>query len=266
VVFLTPWIISTFQPSPLLLRLYFDLTGALTILCAAWIMARFADKRASATLGFAPYHLMRDILLGICIGLAWLAASLSVLWFFGWISLQPLGALNASTLIIAGVGLIFNTLIQEVLARSYVFQTIRSQINGMWAIFITSLLFMLYHAAGLRGAWLPAFNVFSAGVLFGIAYYLTGNLWLPIAIHVTWNFLLGPVSGLAVSGQDLASQSHVFTLQGPAFFTGGEFGIEGSLIVTMTTLIGIALLLAWYPRRVSRASPDSSLIHERNTS
>ena len=205
VVLLAPRIENITLSSPLLLLLYFDSTGAITILIAAWIMARFIERRSFSTLGFAPDHLAGDILLGVWIGFLWLASSLSVLWFFGWATPQVSGTLDGSTLAVAGVALILNTVIQEVLARSYTFQTIQSQTNPTWAILITALSFMLYHAAGIRGAWLPRINVFLAGILFGVAYYLTGNLWLPIAMHFVWNFLLGPVLGLAVSGQDLAN-------------------------------------------------------------
>jgi membrane protease YdiL (CAAX protease family) len=257
VVLLAPRVENMSRSSPLLFRLYIDSTGALTILIAAWIMARVVDRRSFSTLGFAPGHLARDILLGACIGFLWLASSLAVLWLFGWVTLQPTGALDSSALTVAIVAMILNTVIQEVLARSYILQTIQSQTNTTWAILISSLIFMLYHVAGFRGEWLPAVNVFLAGILFGVAYYLTGNLWLPIAIHFVWNFLLGPVLGLSVSGQDLANSWHIFSVQGPALFTGGAFGVEGGLVVTLTTILGIMLLFRWYPRQANPPPPES---------
>jgi len=163
------------------------------------------------------------------------------------------GQLDTSTIAIAALAMILNTVIQELLARGYIFQTIQSQANATWAVIITAIIFVLYHAAGLQGNWLPALNVFCAGVLFGVAYYRTNNLWLPIAIHFAWNFLLGPVSGLAASGQELANNWRLFTLQGPVLFTGGTFGVEGSLIVTIITILGIATLLRWYPIPFRRA-------------
>jgi hypothetical protein len=88
------------------------------------------------------------------------------------------------------------------------------------------------------GALLPAVNVFVAGILFAMAYYITGNLWLPIAIHFTWNLLLGPVLGLTVSGQNqLNSGWQILSIHGPNLWTGGTFGIEGGLMVTIITVI-----------------------------
>jgi len=154
-----------------------------------------------------------------------------------------------SALIIAAAAMILNTVTQEVLERGYVFQTIQAQSNGTWAVSVTAIIFVLYHAAGFQESWLPALNVFLAGILFGIAYYLSGTLWLPIAMHFAWNFLLGPVLGLSVSGQDLANSWHIFTLQRPTLFVGGEFGVEGSLVVTLITIFGIGVLLRWHPRQ-----------------
>jgi membrane protease YdiL (CAAX protease family) len=211
-------------------------------------MARFVDRRSFSTLGFSPAQLGRDLLMGILIGSLWLGLSLGVLWLFGWAIPESSGVLDGPVLAVAGLALVLNTVIQEVLARSYTFQTIRSQTSPAWAILLSAVIFMLYHAAGFRGAWLPAVNVFLAGVLFGVAVYRTGNLWLPISIHFAWNFLLGPVLGLAVSGQDIANHWQLFSLQGPVLFSGGAFGIEGGLIVTLITLLGTAALWLWYPR------------------
>ncbi len=242
------WLAPKVDSSPLNSRLYFDATGALTILIAAWIMVRFVDRRSFLTLGFAPHQFIRDSALGIFIGLLWLGLSLVILWLFGLVIPQTTGQMNLSILVIAAIAMFLNTVTQEVLARGYVFQTIQSQSNATLAVIVTSIIFVLYHAAGLQGSWLPALNVFCAGVLFGATYYLTGNMWLPIAIHFAWNFLLGPILGLSVSGQDLANNWHVFTLQGPALFTGGDFGVEGGLVVTLITLLGIFALLRWYPK------------------
>lgn len=229
---------------PLQMRLLFDLASAFSILAAAWIMTRFVDRRSFLSLGFAPRQMIRDLPLGLGLGAAWLMLSVTVCWLASWILPKPPSAFSGSVLVWAGVALFFNTLAQEVLTRSYIFQTIQSQTNATAAIIVSAVMFMAYHAGAYQGSWLPAFNVFAAGILFGVAYHLTGNLWLPIGIHFVWNFLLGPVLGLAVSGQNLLSSGReMFTVQGPALFTGGSFGLEGGLVVTFTTVIGIVVLL-----------------------
>src|SRR5580658_8123450 len=199
------------------IRLYFEATGVLTVLAAAWIMVRFIDRRPFRTLGFAPGHLAQDFLIGVGIGTVWLGLSLLALWIIGCVSLRSSFSSFAPSLVWAAASLLLNTVTQEVLMRSYIYQTIESHSNFIWAIVGSSILFMLLHAGALAGAWLPALNLFLAGVLFGAAYNRTGNLWLPIAIHFTWNFLLGPVFGLTVSGQNELNMGwQVLDVRGPA--------------------------------------------------
>jgi membrane protease YdiL (CAAX protease family) len=241
---------------PLRARLYFDVLSSLTALCAAGVMARLADRRGLLTVGLAPRHLARDLLLGAGGGSAWLAATLAILWAGGWLS--PMRHDAAPWVAVAGAGsaMAFNTLAQEAVSRGYLFQTIQSQAGPVWAIVLTSLLFSAAHAGAFGGSLLPALNVFCAGALFGVAFWMTGTLWLPIGIHFAWNFLLGPVLGLTVSGQSgLALGESAFAVRGPDPITGGRFGVEGSVITTATTAAGITALLLLHRRR--RATPGA---------
>jgi hypothetical protein len=238
------------------IRLYFEATGVLALLAAAWVMVRFIDRRPFRSLGFAPGHLVRDFLIGMGIGTVWLGLSVVALWITGCISVRSSVTVFAPSLVWAAVTLLLNTVTQEVLVRSYIYQTIQSQTNFIWAIVGSSILFMLLHAGALAGAWLPGLNLVLAGVFFGVAYHLTGNLWLPIAIHFTWNFLLGPVLGLTVSGNnELNSGWQVLNMHGSALLTGGSFGMEGGLIVTLTTAIGAAAMCRFIREGRLEATP-----------
>jgi membrane protease YdiL (CAAX protease family) len=231
---------NSFSPQT---RLYFEATGVLAVLAAAGIMVRFIDRRPFRTLGFARGHVVHDFLIGVGIGTAWLGLSLLALWIMGCVSMRSSFTVFGPSLVWAAAALLLNTVTQEVLVRSYIYQTIESQTNFIWAIVGSSVLFMLLHAGALAGAWLPELNLVLAGVFFGVAYHQTGNLWLPIAIHFTWNFLMGPVLGLTVSGNhEMNSGWQMLSMQGPALLTGGSFGMEGGLIVTLTTAIGAAVI------------------------
>jgi uncharacterized protein len=248
------------QTSPLQLQLVADVCTALTLLASAWILAHFIDRRSFVSLGFSPDHWIRDLLQGLGLGTVWLALSVAVLWLAGSAEARPAGVMSMSVLAWTGAALIFNTVAQEVLARSYIFQTIRSQTNATVAVIVTAILFMAYHAGAYHGSWLPACNVFAAGILFGMAYQLTGNLWLPMGIHFIWNFLVGPVLGLSVSGNtQLRGGWQLLTLQGPDWLTGGAFGLEGGLAVTLTTILGIVVFFVLTRGRRLRTSGLASI-------
>jgi membrane protease YdiL (CAAX protease family) len=186
----------------------------------------------------------------LSLGAAWAAISVAILWLANCTQVQADVVMSGSFLAWTGAALCFNTVTQEVLARSYIFQTIRSQTNDTISVIATAVLFMAYHVGAYDGSWLPPFNVFLAGILFGMAYLLTGNLWLPIGIHFIWNYLIGPVLGLNISGDSLAySRWRLLTVHGPSTLTGGAFGLEGGLVVTLTTLLSIVVLFIFFRGR-----------------
>jgi membrane protease YdiL (CAAX protease family) len=173
--------------------------------------------------------------------MAWIGISLGAAWLGGWLAYRPGQVVSWAALLGAGVALVLNVLTQQLILCGYVLQTIRARAGAPLAMMLASAMFVGLHAGAFKGAWLPAVNVFLAGFLFCTAYQLTGQLWFPIGMHAVWNYTLGPVLGLTVSGsQHLGSGWRAFGLAGPARLTGGEFGLEGGLIVTATTCVMLA--------------------------
>lgn len=236
---------------PLRAQLVGDVGIALALLTATWAMTRFVDRRPFRTIGFASGHVLRDVCAGLALGAVWLAASVGAAWALGWARPQALEGFSPALVPLAAASALFNVLAQQLLLCGYILQTIRSAAGFPAAVVVSSALFSLYHAGAFQGAWLPALNVFAAGVLFCLAYRITGNLWLPWAMHFAWNLLLGPVLGLTVSGTgELGLGWSLFTFDGPALFTGGGFGLEGGLVVTATTAILVVVLA-----RLKRGAP-----------
>ena len=248
------------QVHPLRVRLYADLAGALTILAATWLATHFLDHRPFVTIGLAPRRLARHLSLGVAAGTCWVGVSLGVAWLGGWLAYRPGQVFSWPALLGAGVALVLNVLTQQLLLCGYVLQTIRSRAGVPVAIVLAAALFMGLHAGAYRGAWLPAMNVLLAGLLFCTAYQLTAQLWLAIGMHVVWNYTLGPLLGLTVSGtQRLDSGWRVFELAGPSWLTGGAFGLEGGLIATITTGLTLAVVTVALRRRSGAAMATRSV-------
>jgi len=241
------------QTSPMGNRLYNDSFTLLTILLTTWLMTQFLDHRPFKTAGLAFDHIIKYFLTGLSVGIIWLAGSIGIAWIFGWVlPLQPIG-FSWSVLIGAAISMFFNVIAQELLLCGFILQTIRRESNAITAIIVSSALFAGYHAGAFKGEWLPAINVFGAGLLFCIAYISTGSLWFPIFIHYTWDVLVGPVLGLTESGRsDLGAGWKMITVNGPPIFIGGKFGLEGGLIVTLT-IITIIIFIYYFRRLNIRA-------------
>ncbi len=248
--FLSDWA----EVNPVQARLYADVAGAIAVVAATWVMTRFADKRAFLTIGFAAKGVIRDLSIGLVLGAAWLGISIAVLMGAGWASLLSPSGLSGTSVTIAAVSVLINVVTQQLLVCGYILQTLRSKAGLPTAIFLSAMLFSALHAPAFQGAWLAPINVFAAGLVFCLAYAVTGNLWLPIAIHFAWNLLLGPVFGLTISGTGaLGLGWKAFEITGPELFTGGAFGVEGGLIVTLTTA-GLAMVLLLF--RVHQDVPE----------
>ena len=127
---------------------------------------------------------------------------------------------------------------EEIAFRGYLFQKMRYWNRGA-AIAITSVVFAVMHAGNRGVTALAIANLVLAGVLLALAYERYERLWFPIGIHLAWNVLSGPVLGYGVSGY--AARATLFRTigTGPAWITGGAFGIEGSAWMALVESGGI---------------------------
>jgi membrane protease YdiL (CAAX protease family) len=86
-----------------------------------------------------------------------------------------------------------------------------------------------------------------ASMLFVLMYIRSKSLWLPIGFHFGWNLCLRLFLGTALSGQEANFGLFRTELSGPLFLTGGEFGIESS-VVTYCVYSVVAILILKYSR------------------
>jgi membrane protease YdiL (CAAX protease family) len=137
---------------------------------------------------------------------------------------------------------------EELLFRGYVFQKL-VRWSRIGAVFFGALLFAMLHMGNTAVTLLALTNIFLGGVLLGLAYLAYQRLWFPIALHLSWNLMSGPILGSEVSGFENARSVFIERGGGPEWITGGHFGIEGSVCATLVELIAIALLMwkAYHP-------------------
>jgi membrane protease YdiL (CAAX protease family) len=133
---------------------------------------------------------------------------------------------------------------EETFFRGYTLQTLVRSDQVIAGVCITSFLFLVLHSGNPNVGFLPLFNTFLAGVWLAFAYLKTRDLWFPLGMHFMWNWLQGPVFGINVSGIADFSPDPVFraTDAGPAWLTGGNYGIEGGVACTFAILLSIGLV------------------------
>jgi uncharacterized protein len=133
---------------------------------------------------------------------------------------------------------------EELLFRGILFRWIE-EFGGSWAaLIVTSGLFGLVHIENPNATWFSSFAIaMEAGVLLGGAYMLTRSLWAPIGLHAAWNFTQGYIFDIPVSGVPANGLVHA-KLSGPALLSGGQFGLEASVLgLVAATGAGVWLVI-----------------------
>lgn len=136
---------------------------------------------------------------------------------------------------------------EEIAIRGYILHNLSSSFNKYVALIISSLVFMIMHLGNPNIGILSLVNLFLAGIFLGIYTIHKNNLWFPIGAHLTWNYLQGPIFGFEVSGNKINSLFEQ-KLNGHELLTGGNFGFEGSIILTLFLIISIFFMDRYFQR------------------
>jgi membrane protease YdiL (CAAX protease family) len=224
---------------------------------SVYVARRWLDKRSFESLGLKlDRHTLLDILAGIGITFIQMGFIYVLMLGLGWLTFEgfawefdPINVVIGSVLSFLVV-FIFVGWNEELLSRGYHLQTIASGINLFWGVILSSAVFGLLHLGNPNATWVSAAGIFFAGVFLAYGYIRTKQLWLPIGLHIGWNFFEGVVFGFPVSGLDIYALTRI-TVHGPELWTGGAFGPEAGLIVLPAILLGAFLIYLYTMRRAN---------------
>lgn len=232
------------------------LLAAGAVILAYWGYVRVLEGRRPTE--FALRGAARELAAGCAIGAAAVVAVLAVLYAGG--GYHPV-ALNRWTLAIALplAEMAFVGVFEEVLCRAIIFRIVEQSFGSRAALAISALLFGLAHLPGASLGALAFIVTVVAGLLFSGAFMLTRRLWLCIGIHAAWNYTLGSIFSISVSGRPAQGLVNG-TLSGPDWITGGAYGLEGSAVtLAVLGLLASALLRqAWRKGQVVRRAARST--------
>jgi membrane protease YdiL (CAAX protease family) len=226
--------------------MFFQFIGALF---AIFLFRKFVDRQSFISLGFELSNHKTDLVKGLVWGAALITVGFLALYIFDFISIieTDFGAIQWLSYIAFFVVVAFN---EEILVRGYILTNLMASMNKYWALIVSALLFSIMHLANDNTSLLSTVNLFLAGIMLGIYTIHKRNLWFPIAMHFTWNFFQGPLLGFEVSGTKMDS---VITQQisGNSLITGGEFGFEGSLLLTVMMIASTTYIHFTYKNKAN---------------
>ncbi len=232
-------------PSQDLIIASFTFVGTIVVV---FIFRNFVDKKSFISIGFYPDNISKNIFFGILLGALIITTTVIILTYIAdikWVGVE----LDFSNLAIYFLLFLVVGLGEEIFFRGYILNNLLLSMHRIFALIVSSIYFSLWHLPNEDFSFIAFINITFSGVLLGISYIYTKNLWMPIGLHLGWNFFQGSIFGFNVSGHHVYSlfrQSRISN----TIWNGGVFGLEGSALLFVIQLIFIVGLLVYFNKNL----------------
>lgn len=197
---------------------------------------------------------LNELSTGLIIGAALMILPVLLLSIFGYIHWE-INAFSFSTLWSGFSILLVAAITEELFFRGFLFQRLIQAFGNWPAQLIVAGLFLLTHInnPNMTGILktLACINIFIASIMFGIAYIRTSNLAMPLGLHFMVNFMQGSILGFGVSGDKDPSIFKPKFDDAPIWLSGGDFGIEASILGLCFVIIITMYLYFWNPKSLN---------------
>jgi membrane protease YdiL (CAAX protease family) len=220
--------------------------GLLVALCR-----RFVDRRSVGSLGLGQPQggWLATILYGTGLGSVPILMVVALLFGLGAVRLDGVTTSWQTWALVPT--LLVMAFLEELVFRGYLLGNFVEARKVRFGVVFSSFLFWMSHALN-PAAWsspLVPLNLFGAGVVLALAFLVSGNLWFPTLVHFAWNLTQGVLFELPVSGLQTDGLLDVEATGGsPMWLAGGSFGLEASVLLTLSE-VGLVLGLLWRLRR-----------------
>lgn len=221
---------------------FFTLLGTFLLL---FLFMKYIDKEPFLNLGFQYKNKGKDIFIGLLIGLLIMGFGYLILVSFNQIKFISITFFYSDFLIVFVIFLSV-AFAEEALFRGYILRNLINSMNKNMALLVSAIIFTAMHALNQNITFIGLVSLFLAGILLGLPYIYTKNLWFPISLHFSWNFFQS-LLGFNVSGKNSYSIVN-FDLVEKNNLNGGDFGFEGS-VLSVLALTGLIILTMYYFNR-----------------
>ena len=238
-------------------------TAATTLACFIYCLK--IEGRSFASMGFRKQGWLWRYVKGYIIGTVMLLLCAAVLWMTGDLDFAFAEKISVFYILAFFVGFVIQGMSEEVLVRGYFMVSLCNRCHTAAAVAISSVAFSLLHLLNPGINLLALLNIALFGVFMAVYILRTDDLIGACAIHSAWNFAQGNLVGISVSGNAQLPTVAVMTPVGEnALFHGGDFGLEGGLVVTVLLIIAVFVTL-FLPQRSQKQetvkkSPDGLIV------
>ena len=221
-------------------NLIIGLVVALFAIVSYTYLFKFYEKRVIKE--FSKNGLFKSLTIGILLGVLLQSLTILVIYLKGGYSIV---SINPILFLVPPLTMAFTSAIfEEILMRGIIFRITEEKLGSYFSLFISAILFGAMHLGNPNSSLVAAIGLaIQAGLLLASAYIYSRNLWFPIAIHFGWNFTQSAIFGANVSGSTISKTLITSKIEGAEWFTGGQFGPEGSIQATAFCFIATVILL-----------------------
>ena len=229
--------------------LLFNLFMTIFVALLGYLFARKYQKRNKESLGLINNS--KNYLKGILIGLLMILSVVLLLKISGFATFTiNISQVTWPIFVLFILGWAIQSFEEELITRSILMNYFAVNNGVMGGIIINSLIFAILHLGNPAFGILPFINIMLIGIIFSLLFYISDDIFLPAAAHSFWNFAQGNIFGIEVSGMDEISNTILKTkLMGSDLISGGAFGFEGSIFVTLVEIIMIFVIIKIIKRR-----------------
>ena len=238
-------------------------------LIAGYLCVRIFEGLPWRSLGLTLHQgWVRDLIFGSAIGIGALALAVAIAAVAGGLRFSFAGSdmlpAVGKSLVSSAMLLLVAALAEEAAFRGYPLQTLTRAQLTLFGVLLTSLPFGFVHLNNPNVVPGVTFaNTAFAGVWLAAAYLRTRSLWFPLGVHWGWNWALGWIFGLPISGLRIVSHPILIGEDaGPAWLTGGRYGIEGGVACSIALIV--STLFIWRTGLVSATPELKKLTSEEN--
>ena len=228
-----------------LVRILFPVTASLLLLGAYALWCRVLEKRWPEEISFKSSG--SGLAAGLAVGFLVFAGITGILALLGMYRIESVSP-QWNQVAISLADFLLVACAEELIFRGFLFRYIDERYNTAVALTVSALVFGFIHIMNSGATvWSSISIAITAGLMLGLAYKASGDLWLPIGIHWAWNFTQGNIFGFNVSGYHSAASIFTAEVDGPDLFTGGAFGPEASIIAPIFG-VALSIIFAFYWR------------------
>ena len=231
-----------------------EIAGFASVYLAALLMARL-ERRSAGEFGLPLRHAFsRRFWVGAFLGfceISLLMGSIALCGGYSFGSLALRGPLLAGWASFWVVLFVFVGLYEEFLFRGYTQFTLAEGI-GFWpAAILLSLFFGAVHSWNPGEDWRGMAEIVLTGLVFAFALKRTGNLWLAVGWHASFDFGETFLYSVPDSGALFPGHLSNAWLHGPGWLTGGTVGPEASVFAFFTMGLSALVIHILYPAKKS---------------